>query len=205
MIRPLGPEGIQQRIAQIRARMEAMRPPRPLDAAPTSTGTVETRGSSAAELSGWIGGFTPFNPFGQGVRISPEAPPPEFGPLFDEAARATGLDRSLLEAVASVESGFDPRARSEKGAVGLMQLMPGTAAALGVTDRTDPSQNLLAGARYLAQLLREFDRLDLALAAYNAGPGAVRRFGGIPPFTETRNYVARVLESYRLRGGGLLP
>jgi Transglycosylase SLT domain len=117
-------------------------------------------------------------------------------------ARATaeryGLDPDLVLAVVAVESNFEPGAVSKKGAQGLMQLMPGTAGDLGVKDALDPATNLDGGARYLQALLRLY-RGDLrkALAAYNAGPGAVARHGGVPPYRETQEYVRRVMRQYR--------
>ena len=120
--------------------------------------------------------------------------------LADVAARRHGLDPALLRAVIEVESGWNPLARSPAGALGLMQLMPATARALGVTDPWDPWQNLEAGARYLRQQLERFGDIRLALAAYNAGPGAVQRHGDVPPYRETQAYVERVLALWR-RGG----
>ena len=117
------------------------------------------------------------------------------------AARAEGVDPKLLAAVAWSESGFKATARSGAGAVGLMQLMPRTAAGLGV-DPTDPAEALRGGAKYLKQQLNAFGgREDLALAAYNAGPGAVRKYGGIPPYSETQGYVKTVLSRYAALGG----
>ena len=120
------------------------------------------------------------------------------------AAAGSGLDPALILSVVMEESGGDPQARSEKGAMGLMQLMPATAADVGVKDATSPSQNLHGGSDYLAQMLRRYDgRLDLALAAYNAGPGNVDKAGGkIPPFVETQRYVSRVMARYEGLGGG---
>jgi soluble lytic murein transglycosylase-like protein len=113
-------------------------------------------------------------------------------------ARKHGLDPELVLAVVGVESAFQPDAVSPKGAQGLMQLMPGTADSLGVEDAFDPGQNLDGGVRHLGSLLTLYDGdLSRALAAYNAGEGAVARHGGIPPFRETREYVKRVLERYR--------
>jgi hypothetical protein len=110
-------------------------------------------------------------------------------------ARRHGLQPEVIKAVALVESGLDPQAVSPKGAVGLMQLMPETAAMLGVDDPLDPEQSLSGGARYLRMLLDRFGGdLTLALAAYNAGPGAVERHGGVPGYTETRSYVRKVRE-----------
>ena len=118
--------------------------------------------------------------------------------LLDRIAAESGVDRALLYAVASQESGFDPHAVSPAGAVGLMQLMPATAQRFGVQDRLDPEQNLRGGAAYLAWLLTHFDQdLDLALAAYNAGEGAVHRHGNrIPPYAETQAYVRAVRARY---------
>jgi hypothetical protein len=113
--------------------------------------------------------------------------------FIDRVARENGLAPDLIKAVAMVESGFNPHAVSPKGAQGLMQLMPATAAQYGVRDAFDPLQNLRAGATHLRGLLDEFDGdLVLALAAYNAGSGAVRRHGGVPNYRETREYVRKV-------------
>jgi len=116
-----------------------------------------------------------------------------FAGLFERASRRYDVDASLLAAVAKQESGYNPRAVSSAGAQGLMQLMPSTAAGLGVHNSFDPSQAVDGAARLLRDLLREFGSTDLALAAYNAGPGAVHRYDGIPPYPETRNYVTSVL------------
>ena len=115
------------------------------------------------------------------------------------AARATKVDAALIHAVISVESGYNPSARSRAGAVGLMQLMPKTAKRYGVKNRLDPEQNIHGGARYLRDLKLQFDNdLQLVLAAYNAGEGTVMRFGGrIPPFRETLAYVPKVLSTYK--------
>jgi len=121
--------------------------------------------------------------------------------LAAAAARRHGLDPELVMAVVSVESAFRPEAVSPKGAQGLMQLMPKTAVSLGVEDAFDPAQNLDGGARHLGQLLTLYGGdLTRALAAYNAGEGAVQRHGGVPPYRETRAYVKKVLERYRGQG-----
>jgi soluble lytic murein transglycosylase-like protein len=120
--------------------------------------------------------------------------------LVEQAARRHGLDPALVLAVVSVESSFRPQAVSPKGAQGLMQLMPRTAASLGVEDALDPGQNVDAGVRHLESLVRLYDGdLTRALAAYNAGQAAVARYGGVPPYRETRAYVRRVLERYRAK------
>jgi soluble lytic murein transglycosylase-like protein len=117
---------------------------------------------------------------------------------FDAAiARAAGLanlDPALVKAVVAAESGFNPNAVSPAGARGLMQLMPDTAAALGVADPFDAEANLIGGARYLRQQLDRFGSLPLALAAYNAGPGTIARYGDVPPIAETHGYVGRILD-----------
>jgi Rod binding domain-containing protein len=120
----------------------------------------------------------------------------DFGRYSNEIAAAagvTGLSPHLLAAVIKQESGGNPDAISPKGAIGLMQLMPDTATAMGVEDPYEPAQNILGGARYLRRLLDNFRDLRLALAAYNAGPGRVRQYDGIPPFRETQNYVKRIM------------
>jgi cell wall-associated NlpC family hydrolase len=116
-----------------------------------------------------------------------------FDALFADATTRYGLPGGLLKSVARAESGLDPHARSHAGAIGLMQLMPGTARELGV-DPTKPAQAIDGAARLLRQHLKTFGSVPLALAAYNAGPGAVRRYDGIPPYSETRAYVQRVTE-----------
>ena len=111
------------------------------------------------------------------------------------ASQAHGVDPLLVKALIQVESGYRPKARSPKGAVGLMQIMPATAREYKVRNPFDPKANIEAGVKHLRSLLERFgrERTELALAAYNAGPGAVERFNGVPPYRETRNYVARIL------------
>jgi soluble lytic murein transglycosylase-like protein len=117
--------------------------------------------------------------------------------LVDSAARKHGLPPAFLHSVAQAESAYRQDAVSPKGAIGIMQLMPSTAAELGADPR-DASQNVEAGARHLADLLVRYQGSSAkALAAYNAGPGAVTKYGGVPPYTETRTYVRKVLENYQ--------
>ncbi len=127
----------------------------------------------------------------------------QFAPMVSTVAKETGLDPALLHAVITVESGYNPKARSPKGAAGLMQLMPETARRYKVTDIWDPRQNVSGGARYLRDLLAMFNNnMGLALAAYNAGETAVIQHGNrIPPYPETRSYVPRVMQHYHLYAG----
>lgn len=126
----------------------------------------------------------------------------DFAEEVTAAVSATGVEEALVRAVIHAESAFNPGAQSHKGAQGLMQLIPATASRFGVTDSFTPKQNVLGGTKYLAWLLKRFDgNLQLAAAGYNAGEGAVDRYGGVPPYSETQRYVERVgvlVERYRL-------
>lgn len=120
--------------------------------------------------------------------------------LFNEASSKTGVDAALIKAVAQAESGFDTDAVSSCGAMGIMQLMPSTCSGYGVTDPFDAEQNILAGARVLSDMLDRYDgNVTLALAAYNSGYGNVDKYGGVPPFSETKSYIDKVtgiMDSY---------
>ncbi len=120
-----------------------------------------------------------------------------YDPLIGEAAASEGVPPALVKAVIAAESAFDSDAVSRKGAQGLMQLMPDTAQLVGVDDPFEPAQNVRGGTTYLRSMIDRYGDLSRALAAYNAGPSAVDRYGGIPPFRETRDYVDRVLTYYR--------
>src|SRR5262245_42559522 len=125
------------------------------------------------------------------VEAAAEVP---YGAIIDKFAAEQGVDAKLVRALVQVESAYQPRARSPKGAMGLMQLMPATARQYGVADPYDPTSNIEAGIKHLKSLLQRFPKsIALALAAYNAGEAAVLRFNAIPPYTETRNYVSRIL------------
>ena len=123
--------------------------------------------------------------------------PDDLESYFKEASEKYNVDINLLKAIAKAESGFNPSATSSAGAMGIMQLMPATAKALGISDAYDAHDNIMGGAQVIAQNLKKYDGdISLALAAYNAGGGNVDKYGGIPPFKETQNYVKKVLEYY---------
>ena len=121
----------------------------------------------------------------------------QFFPFIATASDLHQIDPNLIQAVMHVESCFNKRAKSPAGAIGLMQLMPGTAREVGVNNIYDPAQNIMGGTRYLSKMMRRFNYdTSLAIAAYNAGPGAVNKYDGIPPYRETQAYVRRVLAQY---------
>ncbi len=137
----------------------------------------------------------PLRPVLNTLRACDPISPGSFDPQIRAEADRQGVAPELLRAVISAESAFVPCAVSDKGAMGLMQLMPGTATAMGVSDPMDPDYNLRGGVRYLGQLLERYGGdLSLALGAYNAGPAVVDKFGGVPPFPETQNYVREILK-----------
>jgi hypothetical protein len=156
----------------------------------TGTGTMEFPANQIAEIVA-LPDAAHANP------LAMPTPPASFDEMLVRAALEQGLEPEFVRSVARVESDLRPDAVSNKGAIGLMQLMPGTAALFGV-DAHNPQDNVLGGAKFLrALLLRYHGDPELALAAYNAGPGAVQKYNGVPPYLETRQYVIRVLREYK--------
>lgn len=137
------------------------------------------------------------------VPDAPAARREQYWPQVQETSKAHGVDPALVDLMIRMESGYNPKAVSPKGARGIMQLMPSTASMYGVKNLYDPGENLRGGIRYFKDLLGRFgSNVTLALAAYNAGPEAVARHGGVPPYQETRNYVSAILGAYNGYGGG---
>lgn len=201
----LGPEGVKARVRELQAKVDSLNPRSFQDylGAPTSatlgkpgglTGAISTGGSSPQEL---LGGFAPVTL--DGADLNPMAPA-QIKNLVRKIAREEGIDEVLFEALVAKESSFNPNARSAAGAMGLTQLMPGTAKELGVENPFDPEQNLRGGAKYLAQQLMKFGDARLALAAFNAGPGAVIKAGNqVPDYKETKKYVNDIMNLVEAR------
>ncbi len=194
--------GAVARIDEIRGLLAALGPAAPVGpvSAPSSSTSFSQalRSAQGAPAASAAAAAVPVAAAGAGGAVP-------FAAEIEAAAARHGVDPALLKGLIRQESGFDPNAQSPAGATGLTQLMPGTAAALGVRDPRDPVQAIEGGAKYLAEQLRRFGGDPAkALAAYNAGPGAVQRHGGVPPYAETQQYVQRVLafaEQYRGAGG----
>jgi hypothetical protein len=169
----------------------------------TAAAEVKTRIRADGTLEVYNDGATGVSTAGaRALQLRP-VPQPMWEEWIRTYAAAQGVDPRLVQAVMQAESAYNPRAVSRKGAIGLMQLMPATARELSVPDPYSPEQNIRGGVTYLRRMMDLFGgRLDHAVAAYNAGPGAVQRYGGIPPYAETQQYVQRVLGLYR--GGGML-
>ena len=188
-------ESIQSRIADIESRLAAL--------APTPPPVVASGPVQAGQMlgdNGIPGPATPFNvALGQAqgqVRLRPASGTAAYDDLIRKYAGQYGVDPAVVRAVMDAESDGNPRCTSNKGAMGLMQLMPEELKQYGITDPYDPEQNIRGGVQQLSEKLRLFNGdLRLALAAYNAGSGAVRHHGGIPPYPETQGYVRKILSA----------
>ena len=188
-IGPLGPQGVQARIREIQSRMQELfenenEPIRTESNNTRSFAQMVNRNNRAQRDL-----IRPLSVQWSNMNVDLQS----LKQIAQSAAQEFNLDEDIFIALISAESAWNPNAVSPKGAKGLAQLMPDTARSLGVADPFDPVQNLRGGARFLRQMLDQFGSYELALAAYNAGPGAVRRYNGIPPYSETQNYVRKIL------------
>ncbi len=186
------PQGTVARVAELQAMIALA------EAAPAGAPRFEAELSAASAAAPALDGATALGATPPAGSRLPAGTP--FAAEIEAAAGRYGIDPALLAGLIKAESNFDPNAGSPAGAQGLTQLMPETASSIGVTDPTDPLQAIDGGARILSEHLETFGDVELALAAYNAGPGAVEQHGGIPPYAETQAYVPRVIqlaEEYR--------
>jgi soluble lytic murein transglycosylase-like protein len=182
-------EAVMSRVSQLQAMLAAGSPPVQQPAPTSATTSFSTALQNATTPTSFAAqaAATTASPTSTSSSLPAGTP---YAAEITQAATANGVDPALLAGLVKQESGFNPSAGSGAGARGLTQLMPGTASGLGVTNILDPVQNLNGGAKYLKQQLDAFGGdVTKALAAYNAGPGAVQRFGGVPPYSETQNYV----------------
>lgn len=189
---------IENRISQMEARLEGGSPIQRANTAKPGITSGRSGGSnqvSFESILNTVSADKQFRPTGGASSTSStwSGGSKDFDGMIADASKKHGVDESLIRAVIKQESAFNPKATSSCGAQGLMQLMPATAAGLGVTDPSNPQQNIEGGVKYLAQQLKAFNGdVKLALAAYNAGPGNVQRYNGVPPFAETQQYVANI-------------
>ena len=193
-----GFEGTMARISELQSKL-GMETPTPQGSPPPIASQFEPT------LNGLLGGgksgdVAPLDPIGGGATVNGINAPDDIKAMIHSAATEAGIDPVLFDALIGQESSYNPSATSSAGAQGLAQLMPKTAASLGVMNPFDPAENLRGGAKYLAQMMKQFNGdVRLALAAYNAGPGAVKRAGGVPPIAETQHYVKTIMSKAGIR------
>lgn len=229
---PAGELALAQRVRQLQTLIEESREVSVEGAIPNLPCGATATGASGAAASALAGTASPASAPGQAstsfaaalqaattADAAPAAPvgaqstanlggtgsTSQYDPLIEQAAARYGIDPAVLHGLIQQESGFNPEAQSDAGAAGLTQLMPGTASSLGVANPLNPSESIEGGARYLSQMMSRFGgNTEDALAAYNAGPGAVQQYGGVPPYAETQSYVQKVLgyaDAYRQARG----
>ena len=202
---PAGELALVQRVQQLQALIESARQVAAgMPLASSGTAAASQSGAAASQsATASLGSTAAADPsdFASALQAATEGEGSSYEAMIEQAAARNGIEPAVLHGLIQQESGFDPSAASSAGAAGLTQLMPGTAASLGVANPLNPAESIEGGARYLGEMMRQFggNTAD-ALAAYNAGPGAVQQYGGVPPYAETESYVTKVLgyaESYR--------
>lgn len=196
---------IENRINQLEARLDSGNPMKAGGGAPRST-SGKSPSHSGVSFESLLNSVSEEKRFkGSAPTSGASAPattwkgdPKDYDSMIADASKKHKVDENLVRAVIRQESAFNPKATSHCGAMGLMQLMPDTAKELGCKNAYDPYENIMAGTKYLSQLMTTFDgNMTKAIAGYNAGPGAVEKYGGLPPYPETQDYVTKVLDNYR--------
>jgi soluble lytic murein transglycosylase-like protein len=199
---PAAEQAIAQRVEQLQAMIEQTRQLAAGGTLPSQAGSSSSQPvdfatalqvATTADANSADATTADYTPTAYATSAVP-AQASEYDSLIEQAAQRNGVEPALLQGLIQQESGFNAGAQSSAGASGLTQLMPGTAASMGVLNTLDPAESIEGGARYLGQLMRQFGgNASDALAAYNAGPGAVEQYGGVPPYAETESYVSKVL------------